>query len=226
MQKGNYAYFWGVLAMSEAKKINRRPGRAISPDELQRLMAACGRGAAGLRNRAFLALGYGSALRCAEALSILPRHIDRQPTGGAFVTVTSGKGNKSRTVAIGPEYLAHIDRWLDQRKTLGITASAPIVCGITRSQKANVLGGSRCTFGKPVSPVLMRTTLARLGKKAGIDGAIRPHGLRHGAATEMAKRNKGLRQICAQLGHSSTATTDRYLAKVAPTDLLEAVADI
>jgi site-specific recombinase XerD len=216
----------GCCAMSNTKKVNRRPGRAISPDEVQRLMAACGRGAAGLRNRAFLALGYGAALRCSEALSIYPRHIDRQPNGGAFVTVASGKGNKSRTVAIGPEYLAQIDRWLDQRKTLGITAASPIVCGITRSTKTNVLGGSRCTFGKPVSPVLMRTTLGRLGEKAGIDGAVRPHGLRHGAATEMAKKKKDLRQICAQLGHSSTATTDRYLAKVAPTDLLEAVADI
>lgn len=212
--------------MSKAKKPTRRPGRAIPADEVEKLLTACGQTTTGLRNRAFIALGYGAALRCAEALAIFPRNIDRQPTGGAFVTVTAGKGNKSRTVAIGPKWLLHIERWLDYRKTLGIPASAPIVCGITRSSKDNVLGGSRGKFGKPVSPALMRATMARLGKKAGIEGATRPHGLRHGAATEMAKKNKGLRQISAQLGHSSTATTDRYLTKVAPTDLLAAVGDI
>jgi integrase len=52
------------------------------------------------------------------------------------------------------------------------------------------------------------------------------HGLRHGLATTLVANRAELRVISGQLGHSSTAITDRYLAKVAPTDLLAAMAAI
>jgi len=41
----------------------------------------------------------------------------------------------------------------------------------------------------------------------------------------LAMEGKPLPTITAQLGHSSTAVTDRYLAKIAPADLVAQVRD-
>jgi len=209
--------------MPKTKKPQRRPGRAATIDEVRRLLAATGKGPAGLRNAAFISICFGSGLRCAEALSLMPRDIERRPDGGILVTVVSGKGNKSRNVALVPEFFGAILRWLDYRRSHGISDRCPVICGITSSTQKNVLGGSRHTLGKPVGHESMRLTIARLAAKAGISQRIHIHGLRHGLATSMAQAGVELRAISAQLGHSSTSTTDRYLTKINPAGLIDAV---
>lgn len=211
-------------ASNKAKPV-RQPGRAITLDEARHLLAACGRGPAGMRNAAFVALGFGAGLRCSEALAVLPRHLERR-ADGVLVQVVSGKGNKSRLVALLPEFLAPIDRWLEARKRLGITAAAPIVCGITSSQQENALGGTRGTKGAAISAAAMRATIKRLASKAAISQRVHCHGLRHGHASTLAGAGAELRAISGQLGHQSTATTDRYLARLDPRHLLAAVAKV
>jgi integrase/recombinase XerC len=210
--------------MAKTKKPQRRPGRAASIDEVRRLIAGCGNGPAGLRNAAFISLCFGAGLRCAEALSLMPRDIEKRPDGGLLVTVISGKGNKSRTVALVPEFFGPIRRWLDHRRLLGITDRSPVICGVTTSTKKNVMGGSRHSLGKPISHESMRLTVGRLAEKAGIQQRIHIHGFRHGLATSMACMGIELRAISAQLGHSNTSTTDRYLAKINPAGLIQALA--
>lgn len=210
--------------MLKTKKPQRRPGRAATIEEVRRLIAVTGKGPAGIRNAAFISICFGSGLRCAEALSLMPRDIERRPDGGILVTVLSGKGNKSRTVALVPEFFGAILRWLDYRRSHGISDRSPVICGITTSTKKNVLGGSRHTLGKPVGHESMRLTIARLTAKAGIEQRIHIHGFRHGLATSMAQMGIELRAISAQLGHASASTTDRYLAKINPAGLIEAVA--
>ena len=210
--------------MPKTKKPQRRPGRAATIDEVRRLNAVTGKGPAGLRNAAFISLCFGSGLRCAEALSVMPRDIERRQDGGILVTVLSGKGNKSRTVALVPEFFGVVQRWLDHRRSLGITDRCPVICGITSSNRKNVMGGSRHTLGRPVSHESMRLTIARLAAKAGIQQRIRAHSFRHGHATALAVAGVELRAISAQLGHASTSTTDRYLSKINPAGLIDAVA--
>jgi site-specific recombinase XerD len=209
--------------MRETKKPQRRPGRPATIDEVRRLLAATGKGPAGLRNAAFISVCYGSGLRCAEALSLMPRDIDRRPDGGILLRVLCGKGNKSRTVALVPEFFGPIQRWIDQRRSHGITDRSPLICGITTSAKKNVMGGSRHTLGRPVTHESMRLTIARLAAKAGINQRIHIHGFRHGHATVLAESGVELRAISAQLGHSNFSTTDRYLSKINPAGLIDAV---
>jgi integrase len=212
--------------MRETKKPQRRPGRATTIEEVRRLLAATGKGPAGLRNAAFISICFGSGLRCAEALLLMPRDIERRPDGGILVTVVSGKGNKSRKVALVPEFFGPIQRWLDHRRTLGITDRSPVICGITTSSKKNVIGGSRNTLGKPVSHESMRLTIARLAEKAGINQRIRAHSFRHGHATLLSESKVELRTISAQLGHSNFNTTSLYLAKINPTEQIFAVSKV
>jgi len=209
--------------MPKTNKPQRRPGRAATLVEVRRLIATCGKGPAGIRNAAFISLCFGAGLRATEALSLMPRDIEKRTDGGILVTVISGKGNKSRTVALVPECFGNVQRWLDHRRSLGITDRSPIICGITTSNRKNVMGGSRHTVGRPVSHESMRLTMGRLAEKAGITQRIHIHGLRHGLATSMAQAGVELRAISAQLGHASTSTTDRYLAKINPVGLIDAV---
>ncbi len=208
-----------------SKKKHTLPGRAVTPQEIQALLRVCGKGAAGFRNAAFIALCAGSGLRCSEALAVLPSHIEKTKAG-TTVTVVRGKGGKYRKVALVPEFEGFIDRWVERRRLLGIGGRSPLVCGITQSSKDNCLGGSRGTFGKPISSALMRGTIARLAKKAQIEGRVHIHGLRHGMATMWAKAGVELRAISQQLGHSSPSTTDRYLAKINPSALLVAASTV
>jgi len=62
-----------------------------------------------------------------------------------------------------------------------------------------------------------------LASKAGIEKRVHPHGLRHAHAAELAAEGLPPNLIQLQLGHSSLATTDRYLRHIAPAELVRAM---
>ena len=62
----------------------------------------------------------------------------------------------------------------------------------------------------------MRALLPRLGRKVGIEKRVHAHGLRHTHASELRQGGIDVGIISKQLGHSSIATTARYLDHVAP----------
>jgi hypothetical protein len=53
---------------------------------------------------------------------------------------------------------------------------------------------------------------------------VHPHGLRHTHAYELANEGTPLHVIQQQLGHSSLATTDRYIRHLNPQQVVEACA--
>ena len=69
----------------------------------------------------------------------------------------------------------------------------------------------------------MRALMPRLARRAGIEKRVHAHGLRHTHAAELALEGQPMNLIQAQLGHSSLATTSRYLAHIAPAQLIEAM---
>jgi len=58
--------------------------------------------------------------------------------------------------------------------------------------------------------------LKRLGTRAGIDKRVQAHGLRHTHAAQLRIEGVDIAIISRQLGHSSIATTARYLDHLAP----------
>jgi site-specific recombinase XerD len=75
--------------------------------------------------------------------------------------------------------------------------------------------------GEPLSAEYVRAMLRRKADKAGIDRAIRPHGLRHAFASELAAEGQPLTVIRDALGHSSLATTDVYLRHISPQHVID-----
>ena len=184
----------------------RYPAEILTGDEVRSLIRACSnRAPSGIRNRALLVTLYRGGLRLGEALALHPKDVDLD---AGTITILHGKGDRSRTVGLDPGAAAVLDRWLERRRTLGIGGRAPLFCTLA---------------GRPLHSSYVRVLLARLAAKAGIEKRVHPHGLRHTHAAELAAEGLPLNLVQAQLGHSSLATTDRYLRHIAPAQLIEAM---
>ena len=133
-----------------------------------------------------------------------------QESNQGTITVLHGKQDRSRTIGIDPEAVAVVMRWLDTRHSLSIGGRLPVFCTLK---------------GRPLKPSYVRTALARLAARAGIEKRVHPHGLRHTMAYELMMEGYPMPLIQKQLGHTSLATTERYLQHIAPKDLIEAMRD-
>jgi site-specific recombinase XerD len=191
--------------MSEvhSNKGRRFPPEILTDDEVQRLIAACsGKAPTGIRNRALITILYRAGLRVSEALSLYPK--DLNPEVGT-VRVLHGKGAKARTVGLDAASFAILACWLDVRQKLDINGQVPLFCTLQ---------------GKKIKSSYVRALFKRLATKAGIERRVHPHGLRHTLAAQLALEGYPVNLIQLQLGHSSLPTTSRYLAHIAPGELI------
>ena len=103
---------------------------------------------------------------------------------------------------------AIVELWLHKRAALGINGRSPVFCTLA---------------GRPMKSAYVRTLFPRLARKAGIERRVHPHALRHSFAFELASEGTPLHVIQCQLGHSSVATTDRYIRHLNPSAVVEAM---
>ena len=68
---------------------------------------------------------------------------------------------------------------------------------------------------KPVGGALdarqVRRIVAAAARRAGVEGNVSPHWLRHAHASHALDRGAAIHLVQATLGHSSVATTGKYL---------------
>lgn len=167
----------------------------LDPDELQRLLGACGEGDTATRNRALFALMAATGLRVSEALAIEFRDLDLRRRR---LHVRRGKGGKERRVWIDPEADVPVRAWFDARRTLGLNGG-PVFCSLQ---------------GTRMDASYVRRLLPRLAVRAGIRKRVHAHGLRHTFACNAHRAKISLRSLQLQLGHDSIATTSRYLERI------------
>ena len=190
--------------MTHSNKGKTLPGEVYTQEEFTALLKQCSRRyPTGQRNRALLIVGYRCGLRLAEALALHLRDVD---TKGGHILVRCGKGGKRRQVGIDPGSLEIVQRWIDTRKALGLNGRQPLFCTLK---------------GDELKQAYVREFLARIGTKAGIEKRIHYHGLRHSYAWQLSEAGVPVVKIQRALGHSSLATTSRYLDHVAPLDVIE-----
>lgn len=185
---------------------SKRPVEPLTPAELEQLLNACSKRApTGIRNRALIVLLWRAGLRISEALALYPKDIDDRH---GTVRVLHGKGDKARTVGLDARAFAVLALWQEIRRKRGLTARQPVFCTLQ---------------GQPLQARYVRELLPRLALKAGIDKRVHAHGLRHTHAAELAAEGVPVNLIQKQLGHSSLATTSRYLDHIAPQTLIETI---
>ncbi len=65
--------------------------------------------------------------------------------------------------------------------------------------------------GGPLDARQVRRIVAAAARRAGVDANVSPHWLRHAHASHALDRGAAIHLVQATLGHSSVATTGRYL---------------
>lgn len=183
------------------------PAEVLTTSEMARLLAACGGGATGDRDRALYTLLWRTGLRISESLALEPKDIDIEQ---GQLQVLHGKNDKRRVVGFDPRTGAELTKWLKRRATLGLDDTGPVFCVVARP-----------TRGKSLYSACVREQLRDCAKRAGITKRVHPHGLRHTFAAELTEENVPLNVISRLLGHSNSATTARYIDHIHPAQALK-----
>lgn len=207
-------YLRSPITMPEYR-LGRRPDNAgltfpaepLTPEEAFALVDACGDGAAARRNRALIVMYWRTGLRCQEALDLYPKDVDLY---NGRVAVLHGKGDRRRVVAIDRAGAAIVGLWERERREIGLNGTQPYFC---------VLQGP--TAGRGLGDAYVRDLFKKLGKRAGIEKRVHPHGLRHTYASYLLDRGVPIHHIRRMLGHGSLAVTERYADHLNPAAVLE-----
>lgn len=142
------------------------------------------------RHDFLFSLIQNSGLRISEALAVRVR--DVTVVGGVAKKIrVIGKGNKERSIPLPDTFGQVFGYWI-----------------VTMPKEDFVF--AKEPGGKPVGPRAVRTYLARLVEKAGIDKHVTPHKLRHTYATRLLESGAELVDIQVLLGHVNLATTQIY----------------
>jgi site-specific recombinase XerD len=147
-----------------------------------------------LRDRAVLSAFIFCGLRRQELLDLTVDALNLQDQS---LLVQQGKGRKSRTIYLCDEALAAFREWLAVRR--------PMKC---RHDYLFVDEGRR-HVGEQGLCQMLEEVKAIAGLKG--DPRVKPHSIRHAAATRLMRNGADIRSIQAFLGHSQLQTTAIYL---------------
>ena len=169
----------------------------LSPKQVKQLMETCDDSLFGLRDRVVLALLVGAGLRRAELADLTWESVKTQPieTKVRVVLDVHGKGAKDRVVPISDRLASILDQWAAITGRQGY---------IVRS-----LGRGR-RLGDSLSPVTIFKIVRKHGAMIGLP-ELAAHDLRRSYAQIGFDSGIPITQISRLLGHSSVATTQRYL---------------
>lgn len=154
----------------------------------------------GLRDRAILALLYGTGIRANEAATMRECDVDLVENTVRVI----GKGGHQRAVPLN----VVVAQALEQYRT-------------ARGKALPSAAFFRSRRGGPTSRFVIYQRVRLHSQKARIDRAVSPHRLRHTFATHLVKRGIQLVTIRDLLGHQSISSTQIYLHTTAE-DLREA----
>jgi len=145
------------------------------------------------RNHAILRLLYSAGLRVSELCNLLWK--DLKPRGQGGQILVFGKGNKTRVVLLGESV------WREICFLKGdLDSSSPVF-------RSRQVGDN----GYHLSRKQVYRIVREAASKAGISGDVSPHWLRHSHASHSLDRGAPLHLVQQTLGHSSIATTEKYL---------------
>lgn len=170
----------------------------LGQSEVKRLLDSCNlKTTAGKRDKVILGLLVGAGLRREELAGLTFEDIVTLPMGGKFRVCLNvvGKGAKTRTVPLNDKLAAAVDTWGALVGNAGpiarsIAKGGAIGASLSAIGIFEIVNKAGAAIGKPeLAPHDLRRTYAQLGYEAGVP----------------------ITQISKLLGHSSVATTQRYL---------------
>ena len=176
---------WPVTMVPFGKRPKTLPV-VLSRNEIEKLFQCT----TNLKQRTFMMTLYSGGLRFSEAARLKVADIDSQRM---MIHVAQGKGKKDRFVPLSPRLLEQLRAyWIKYRPTGSLLFPGK-------------------TPEKPYADTSIRKAIKAAAIKAAIKKRVYPHVLRHSYATGLLEAGVDLLTISRLLGHSSFATTMRYL---------------
>lgn len=173
-------------------KFKQRLPEPLSVQEMARLLdAPTGNKFSHVRNKAMVETMYATGMRVSELLSLT---LDKVNLEECCVRIC-GKGGKERIVPFGQKAKDAILHYLEARNQKLPIAQATLFVN-SRGQVLN-----RSTFW---------WELRLMAGRAGLQGRITPHQIRHSAATHLLEGGADIRVLQEFMGHNSIKTTQRY----------------
>jgi len=146
-----------------------------------------------MRNQALLEFLYACGARISEASGLLTVNVDFS-SGQVKVF---GKGSKERIIPVYDLALSTIEKYL--------ATARPVLLGKKASDALFI-----STRGNAMSTDAIRTVFKGILERAGVDGSLSPHDVRHTFATNLLEGGADLRSVQEMLGHASLSTTQVY----------------
>jgi site-specific recombinase XerD len=185
------------------KAVPRKLPVALSSEQVSQLLAEPDSDTVvGLRDRAMLALLYGTGIRASECASLCEGHVDLKQ----LTIRVCGKGGHERVIPLNPQLAEVLTAYLQARGPASPTA--PFF---------------RSRFGRRLSRNAIYDRVRTWGERSRIGTSISPHCMRHTFATHLVRAGVGLVTIRDLLGHRLITSTQVYL-HVTGDDLRAAVA--
>ena len=147
------------------------------------------------RNRAILLTLYAGGFRVSEICSLKWRHLQERDSTGQITVF--GKGDKTRSVLM-PRSVWEVLQ--------NLQGDSPADAPVFKSRKKGHLDESQ-----------VWRIVSKAAERAGIDKNVSCHWFRHAHASHALDRGCPIHLVQATLGHSSVATTGKYL-HARPTD--------
>ena len=164
---------------------NRLAERIVTEEDVHRMLT----GEPHPRNRVLLNILYGAGLRVSEACMLRWRNLSARDNSGQITVL--GKNGRTRAIALPAGLWAELISLRSAEK-----GEQPVF--ISRS-------------GRPLDRGRVGAIVRSAAQRAGITSPVSPHWLRHAHASHALDHGAPIHLVQATLGHSSVATTSRYL---------------
>jgi integrase/recombinase XerC len=172
----------------------------LRQEQVEAMIAACGSGFVGLRDRLVLLVLLDCGLRASELCGITLDDVDLE---NQQFLIRHGKGDRSRRVPFGSAVLATLRQYIAKRAEVD-----------TPELVVNV-------YGDPVDRYRIRAIVLEAARKAGVTHPhIGPHLLRHTCAVQYLRNGGDTFSLQKVLGHSTLVMTRRY-SELADTDVAD-----
>lgn len=180
-----------LVSFPSIKAVPRKLPVSLSSEQVSRLLSEPKPDTVlGLRDRALLALLYGTGIRASECASLRNGDVDLK-----HLTITvQGKGGHERVIPLNAE-LAEVLRTYMQARGPAL-ANAPFF---------------RSRFGRPLSRGGVYERVRTWGQRSRVGIPLSPHRIRHTFATHLVRAGVGLVTIRDLLGHRLITSTQIYL---------------
>ena len=173
------------MAKIKSLKLDKKGARqALTVEELERLRDAC----RGYREKALVEFLVSSGCRLSEVAQLRAADLN---LADRSVQVT-GKGDKDRVVYFSVRARLMVQEYIVQRKGgdgLFVSSKSPY---------------------EPLKPRAIQRIVRSLSERAGLEGRVHPHLLRHTFATHALNGGMDVTVIQRLLGHEDIATTQIY----------------